>query len=109
VIAYAYALPVDITINNAPYHFEALNTMRSSGLSSQPGVVIAGSPGEYALTGIGAFVHWDQGPSSLGNLLWKLKPRADIAGAEVGSTDHGGVSPASIDGFAIGIKLVPGP
>jgi hypothetical protein len=108
VYAFAVGLPVDVNINNAPFHFEALQTFGSSVLASQPGVVVAGSPGEYALTGIGAFVHWDQGPGSLGNLLWKLQPRADIAGADVASTDHGGASPATIDGFAIGIKLVPG-
>ncbi len=70
--------------------------------ANHPSVVVAGEPGNYALTGVGASVDYGSG---WGNLLWKLKPRPDVAGAEVASKDHWLFSPAKITGYALGIKL----
>jgi len=78
----------------------------TSPVAQHPSVVVTGAPGEYALTGIGAQVDW-RSHGDWGNLLWKLMPRPDIGGAEVGSKDHLLASPATIQGFAIGIKLEP--
>jgi hypothetical protein len=79
--------------------------MATSPVAAHPSVVVAGSPGECALTGIGAYVDW-QTHGTAGNLLWKLKPRPDIAGAEAASKDHTIPSPATITVYAIGIRLV---
>jgi hypothetical protein len=77
----------------------------TSAVAAHPAVDVGGLRGEYALTGIGAAVDWrSHGPS--GNLLWKLEPRADLGGASVASKDHVFPSPATITGFALGIKLV---
>lgn len=103
-----YSIPTDVTINGAPFHFEGNATSRVSAIAAQPSAVANGLPGEYALTAVGAFVDWEQGTNPQGNLIWKLQPRADIAGAEVASTEHGVASPAAITAFAAGIKLVPG-
>jgi hypothetical protein len=98
----------DVTINNDTWHFEGTFNMGTSATAAHPSVVVSGKPGEFALTGIGATANWQTSASAAGSLLWKLMPRPDIAGAEVGSKDHGISSPATITGYALGIKLVHG-
>jgi hypothetical protein len=76
-------------------------------MAQHPSIVVAGSPGEFALTAVGANVDWGMFTGGAGNLLWKLLPRPDIAGVEVASKDHWIYSPATITGYAVGAKLVP--
>lgn len=102
-----YSLPLDVTINGSAYHFEGSVVQGTSPVAAQPSVVVKGAAG-YALTGVGAFVDWQQGTNPQGNLLWKLQPRPDVLGVEAASTEHGAPSPAAVTGYAIGIKLVPG-
>lgn len=78
----------------------------TSGVAAHPGIVVSGRSGEFALTGVGASVNW-QTHGFYGNLLWKVVPRADIAGVEASSKDHAFSSPATITGYALGVKLVP--
>jgi hypothetical protein len=78
----------------------------TSSVAAQPSIVVAGRSGEFALTGVGAAVNW-QSYGYYGNLLWKVVPRADIAGVEAASKDHMYSSPAAITGYALGVKLVP--
>ena len=54
-------------------------------------------------------MNWQTSPTAAGNLLWDIKPRADLNGAEVASKDQAISSPASITAYAIGMKLVSGP
>lgn len=103
-----YSLPTDVTINGAAFHFESNATASVSAVAAQPSATASNLPGEFALTAVGAFVDWEQGTNPQGNLIWKLQPRADIAGADVAATEHGVASPAAITAFAVGIKLVPG-
>ena len=103
-----HTIASDLTIGGAPFHVVGSVVAATSGLAAHPSVVVAGAPGEFALTGIGAYVDW-QDYGWAGNLIWKLKPRPDIAGVEVASKDHAWSSPATITGYALGIKLVPGP
>lgn len=89
--------------------YRVVSTYRSatSEIAAHPAVDVAGPKG-YALTGIGASVAWRGTDKPLpGNLIWKLQPRPDLGGATVASKDHGLNSPASITGYALGIKLVP--
>gem|GEM_PF-711275 len=58
----------------------------------------AGMSAGYALSGCGAFVNW----SGDGNLLWSIKPVN--SGCTVASKNHLISSPASISGYAIGLR-----
>jgi hypothetical protein len=98
----------DITIAGAPFHLVGSVAWATSTVAVHPSVVVAGAPGGFALTGIGAYVDW-QDYGWAGNPIWKLKPRPDIAGAEVAAKDYACSSPATITGYALGIRLVPGP
>jgi hypothetical protein len=102
-----HAIAGQFTIRGATFHVVGSVSAATSGLASHPAIAVAGQPG-FALTGIGAYVDW-QTYGSAGNLIWKLKPRPDIAGAEVASKDHDLASPATITGYALGVKLVAGP
>jgi hypothetical protein len=98
----------NLTIGGDAYHFESNVAIATSMPAGHPGAVVAGKAGEYALSGIGAFVDWQTSPSAAGNLIWQMMPRPDIDGAEVGSKDNGASSPATITAYALGVKLVPG-
>jgi hypothetical protein len=102
------AITGQFSVGSSTWHVVTSVSTATSGEASHPSIVVAGTPGEYALTSIGAYVDW-QDYGSFGNLIWKLLPRPDIAGVEVASKDHGFVSPGTITGYAIGVKLVPGP
>jgi hypothetical protein len=108
VSAYLRTITSDITIAGAPFHVVGSVAWATSAVAEHPSVVVAGAPGGFALTGIGAYVDW-QDYGWAGNLIWKLQPRPDIAGAEVASKDYAYYSPSTITGYALGIKLVPGP
>ena len=97
----------NLKIGGEAYHFESNVAIATSMPAGHPGAVVAGKAGEYALSGIGAFVDWQTSPSASGNLIWEMMPRPDIDGAEVASKDHG-TSPATITAYALGVKLVPG-
>jgi hypothetical protein len=59
-------------------------------------------PAGYALTGGGADVHWQ----GAGNLLWKLEPtRTSTPYFVGGAKDHINSDPATIDVYALGIRL----
>src|SRR5215831_14805774 len=98
----------NLTIGGEAYHFESNVAIAASMPAGQPGAVVAGKAGEYALSGIGAFVDWQTSSSASGNLIWQMIPRPDIDGAEVGSRAEGASSPAVITAYALGVKLVPG-
>ena len=60
-------------------------------------------PAGYALSGCGAFVNW----SGAGNLLWRIQPflsGGTQTACSMASKDHVQPSPASIYGYAIGIR-----
>lgn len=90
------------------YNVETTVRTTRSLVEGQPSTTTPGVSGEYALTAAGALVDWWR-TGSAGNLLWKLAPRGDIAGAEVASKDHVWSSPSAISGYAVGVKLVPAP
>jgi hypothetical protein len=106
------ALPLTLTVNGVAWEVRSGYVSASSAVVAHPAVDVSGLRGDYALTGIGASVDWKRFDASgnqvaAGNLLWKLEPRADLGGASVASKDHVIASPASITGYALGIKLVP--
>ena len=98
----------NVRIGGEDFHFESNVAIATSMAAGHPGAVVAGRAGEYALSGIGAFVEGQTGPAASGNLIWQMMPRPDIDGAEVGSKDQGTSSPATITAYALGVKLVPG-
>ena len=63
-------------------------------------------PENYALTGIGAEVHWQ----NMGNLLWQLRPEisATAAGAIASSKDHDVSDPSALTAYALGISIQSG-
>jgi len=73
----------------------------TSGVAAHPATTSVLRTG-YALSGCGAFVNW----SGAGNLLWKIRPVpvGSQTGCAVASKDHKESSPASISGYAIGIR-----
>ena len=96
-----------VLVGGVTYRVVATYRSATSAIAAHPAVDVAGPTG-YALTGIGASVAWRGTDKPLpGNLIWKLQPRPDLGGATVASKDHGLNSPASITGYALGIKLVP--
>jgi len=110
VFAQMTTVPKELTINGTLFHVETQVSSATSAAAAHPSVSAA-LPAGYALTGIGAFVDWQQPPAGFvgaGNMLWRLKPRPDFNGVEAGSKDQWIQSPAAITGFAIGMKLVPG-
>ena len=107
ITAQIATLPKQLTIGGNPYYVMSWVTNGVSAVAQHPSVAASGLMGEFALTGVGAFVNW-QYYGGAPNLLWKVKPRPDIAGAEAASKDHGIVAPASVSAWAVGIKLVPG-
>jgi hypothetical protein len=108
VVAQITTLPKVLTINGSTFHVETWVSQATSAQLAHPSASV-GLPGDFALTGVGAFVDWQTSPSAGGNMLWRLKPRSDINGVEAASKDQWFSSPAAITAFAIGMKLVPGP
>ena len=100
-------MPKVLTINGNTFHVETWVVNTSSAVLPHPDASV-GLPEGYALTSVGAFVNWDNSPTAAGNLLWRVKPRPDINGAEAASKDQMISSPASITAYAIGMKLVAG-
>jgi hypothetical protein len=104
------SMPDTISVNTpaGPRNFrvETFAMGLTSGVAAHPSIVVGGRSGEFALTGVGAAVDW-QSHGPYGNLLWKVVPRADIAGVEASSKDHAYSSPATITGYVLGVKLVP--
>lgn len=98
VTAYAIGLPASIAGIGS---FESAIASSLSGYAAHPSTS-AGTLSGYALSGCGAFVNW----SGAGNLLWKIKPvgTGATSGCEVASKDHRTSSPASIYGYAIGLR-----
>lgn len=75
-----------------------------SALSTQPAAT-ATLDGGYALTGCGAHVNW---AGSAGNLLWQMRPSLSTGGpasCDMQATEHIYGSPATINAFALGIRL----
>jgi hypothetical protein len=99
-------MPLTITVGSAVFEVRGKHVEATSGVAAHPAADASGLRGEYAVTGIGAAVDW-RSHGWAGNLLWKLEPRADLGGASVSSKDHFWASPATITGYALGIKLVP--
>jgi hypothetical protein len=108
VVGQMTTVPKVLTINGSTFHVETLVAEGTGTPAAHPSTT-ASLPGDFALTGIGAFVDWKNSPSAFGNLVWRLKPRSDINGVEAASKDQWFSSPAGITAFAIGMKLVPGP
>lgn len=103
-------MPSTVVVAGTTYSVLSRYVSATSAVDAHPAVDVGGLRG-YALTGIGADVAWRdplQSPKSQppGNLIWKLEPRPDLLGASVASKDHARSSPASITGYALGIKLV---
>lgn len=101
------SLPKALAINGNTFHVETWVSNASSDVLPHPDAWV-GLPDGYALTSVGAFVNWNAWPNAAGNLLWRLKPRPDLNGAEAASKDQMFSSPASITAYAIGMKLVAG-
>jgi hypothetical protein len=108
IIGSLTTLPKVWTIGGAPWHIETWVSNASSAVLPHPSATVS-LPPDFALTSVGAFVNWQTSPTAAGNLLWDLKPRPDIDGAEAASKDESIPSPASLGVFAVGMKLVPGP
>jgi hypothetical protein len=113
VTAQGTTLAKVLTINQTTFHVEVAVAQAQSGFTAHPGSSVS-LPDGFALTGVGAMVNWFSAPNrtnpsgSAGNMLWRLKPRPDINGAEAASKDQWISSPATILTSAIGIRLVPG-
>jgi hypothetical protein len=112
VTPFLSSMPPTIQIGATTYTVETYARGVTSPTAAHPGIAVSGRSGEFALTGVGARVNWQTfggrgSVGSAGNLLWKVVPRPDLAGVEVSSKDHGISSPATITGYALGIKLVP--
>lgn len=107
------SMPPTVQIGATTYAVETYSRGVTSGSAPHPAIVVPGQSGTFALTGVGARVNWQTlgggrgSVGSAGNLLWKLVPRADLAGVEASSKDHVYSSPATITGYALGIRLVP--
>jgi hypothetical protein len=99
------ALPSSITVGGATYQVVSSLISQTSIRDEHPSTDVAGLRGDYALTSIGAVANWHVFPA-MGNLLWQVEPREDLGGASVASKDHVVVSPATITGYALGIKLI---
>jgi hypothetical protein len=110
VTAWVSSMPTSVQVStpSGPHTFQVQTFGRGvvSGVAAHPSIVVAGRSGEFALTGVGAYVDW-QDYGWAGNLLWKVMPRADVAGVEASSKDHAYSSPATIQGYVLGVKLVP--
>lgn len=108
--AYVSSMPQTIQVNTSTgprsFRVETFGRGVVSSVAAHPSIVVSGRSGEFALTGVGAYVDW-QSNGFYGNLLWKVVPRADIAGVEASSKDHAYSSPATIAGYVLGVKLVP--
>ncbi len=106
------SMPPTIQIGATTYTVATYGRGVTSPSAAHPSIVVPGLSGEFALTGVGARVNWQTfggrgSVGSAGNLLWKVVPRPDLAGVEASSKDHVYSSPATITGYALGIKLVP--
>jgi hypothetical protein len=112
VVAQGITLPGKLTINGRTLNMQVWMAQTQSGIAAHPNST-ASLPSGVALTAVGARVSWRTSPTRLnpsggaGNMIWRLKPRPDINGAEAASKDQWIPSEGSITTFAIGIKLVP--
>jgi subtilisin family serine protease len=97
--AYAIGLRADI---GGIGSFSSLAGSSLSAVASHPATT-ANVPAGYALAGCGALVNW----SGSGSLLWRIQP-LQVGGTQtacsVASKDHLESSPASINGYAIGLR-----
>jgi vibriolysin len=94
--AQAYAIGISSSIPGVGTIGNVING-GTSAVAAHPSFTAGLSTG-YALSGCGAFVNW----SGAGNLLWRIKPVN--SGCAVASKDHIDSSPASISGYAIGLR-----
>jgi hypothetical protein len=94
--ATAYAIGISSSIPGVGTIGNVVNS-GTSAVVSHPSYT-AGLSAGYALSGCGAFVNW----SGAGNLLWRIKPVN--SGCSVASKDHIDASPASISGYALGLR-----
>ncbi|WP_336243373.1 M4 family metallopeptidase [Corallococcus exercitus] len=94
--ATAYAIGINSSIPGVGTISNVINGGTSS-VVAHPAYTVGLSTG-YALSGCGAFVNW----SGAGNMLWRIKPVN--SGCSVASKDHEDSSPASISGYALGLR-----
>lgn len=94
--AQAYAIGISSSIPGVGTIGNVINA-GTSAVTAHPSYTVGMNTG-YALSGCGAFVNW----SGSGNLLWRIKPVN--SGCAVASKDHIDASPASISGYAIGLR-----
>jgi len=111
VTSYLSSMPTSIqlwtpSLGTHTFQVQTYGRGVTSAVAAHPAITVSGLSGEFALTGVGASVDW-RSYGQYGNLLWKIVPRADIAGVEASSKDHVWSSPATITGYALGVKLVP--
>lgn len=78
-------------------------TSATSASVAKPAASVSSNAG-YALTGCGAYVNWAGG---YGNLLWQVQPTMSTTSASctAQSTEHIYSSPATINTYAVGIKV----
>jgi hypothetical protein len=101
------AISRQFNIGSTTYHVVSALDWATSTVASHPSVTVTGRRGEFALVGVGAFVDY-KSYGWAGSLLWKLQPRPDLAGVDAASKDHFISSPATVTGYAVGLKLVAG-
>jgi serine protease len=100
----AYGIGMKWTLSDGSSMTTSTNSSAVSPVTSHPSATAVLSPQfGYVITGCGAVVNW----ANPGNLLWKAKPlvNAGVGNCEVASKDHFYSSPASIQGFALGVKF----
>lgn len=78
---------------------------------SAPAGSVAGLRGTYALTGVGAEVQWRafngaQMPKTVSTRLAVLEPRAELGGGSAATRQGSVVTPAALDVYGLGIRLV---
>lgn len=105
------ALPRIVTVDGVDHEVRGKMVSATSAVGPAPAVDVGGLRGEYAVTGAGAELNWrpfnTQNPAAAGTRLTRIEPRPDWGGASVEAGPGASMTPASITGYALGIKLVP--
>jgi hypothetical protein len=103
-------LPTSITLKGTVWEVRGKVVRSGSPLATEPTAQATGLRGSHALTGVGGEVQWrafNSQPLLASNRLVQLLPQPQQGGAAAASRHGSVVTPATVEAWALGIKLVP--
>lgn len=105
------SLPRQLVLPSGNWELRNRMVSSTSAVSVAPKADVTGLRGEYAVTGVGAALHWrrfnQSGHSVVSTALTAIVPELAQGGASVRAERGSTAANTSVSAYAVGIKLVP--